>query len=55
MTLLWQCLCAALLPIGIRDIPNALEHYAQHLDCCDSKSRERQAAAFKRRIFDDSG
>jgi hypothetical protein len=55
MALLWQCLCAALLPIGIRDIPFAIERYIQHLGRCEGESRERQADAFRRHFLDGFG
>jgi hypothetical protein len=55
MALLWQCLCAALLPIGIRDIPFAIDRYIQHLGRCETESRERQADAFHRHFLDGFG
>jgi hypothetical protein len=55
MTLVWQSLCAALLPISLREIPTALEHYLQHLGRCSDGGRERRAAVFLRNLQHDTG
>jgi hypothetical protein len=54
-TLMWQLLCAALLPIRVGDISDALERFIQYLGGYAGKSRERQIAAFTRTIREYSG
>ena len=54
-TFVWQLLCAALLPIRIGDIPDALERFIQYLKRYEDQSRERQIAAFTRKLLEDSG
>jgi hypothetical protein len=46
MTLLWQAIRAALLPISLRDIPRLLEGFLEHLGRRSDGTRERRAAVF---------
>ena len=55
MTLVWRGICAALLPIALRDIPSALDRFLQHLARDKQKCRERRAAVFYRNLQGDSG
>ncbi len=55
MKLIWQSLCAALLPIRLRDIPTALDRYLQHLGRSSDGTRERRAAVFLRNLQQDTG
>jgi len=50
LVLAWQSLCAALLPIRLDEIPQALERFVAHLGRSNDATRERRAAAFKRRF-----
>lgn len=54
MVLVWQALCAALMPIKLRDVPKALERYLQHLGRCSDGVRVRRAAAFMQNLRQDS-
>jgi hypothetical protein len=55
MTLVWRALCAALLPIPLRDVPSALERFLEHLSRRREGFRERRAAIFYRNLLSDSG
>jgi hypothetical protein len=55
MTLVWRALCAALLPIALRDLPRALERFLAHLSRCGSRSRERRAVVFYRNLMSELG
>ena len=55
MTLVWQSLCAALLPLTLRDIPASLERYLEHLGRCRTGTRERRATVFRRNLQRDAG
>ena len=50
MTFVWRGICAALLPIALRDIPSALSRFLEHLARDGQKCRERHAAAFYRKL-----
>ena len=52
---MWQLMCAALLPIRIGDLPDALERFIQYLKRYEGQSRERQIAAFTRKLLEYSG
>ena len=55
MTLVWRGICAALLPIALRDIPRALERFLEHLERDKPKCRERRAAVFYRTLREEAG
>jgi hypothetical protein len=55
MTFVWHTLCAALLPIALRDVPRALECFLEHLGRRNEGFRERRAAIFYRNLQADSG
>jgi len=55
MVLTWRALCAALLPISLRDIPRALDRFLQHLCRYAEGIRERRAARFYRNLQAESG
>jgi len=55
MTFVWRTLCAALLPIALRDVPCALERFLEHLSRRSSGRRERRAAIFYRNLLAESG
>jgi hypothetical protein len=55
MTLLWQSISAALLPIALRDVPKALERFLEHLQRHRSRHRERAAVLFNRHLREDFG
>jgi hypothetical protein len=46
MVLVWQAVCAALIPIRLHQIPDALDGYLEHLERSNKHSRERQISAF---------
>jgi hypothetical protein len=52
---MWQLLCAALLPIRVGDISEALGRFIQYLKGYGDKSYERQIAEFTRTIHEYSG
>ena len=54
-TLMWQLLCAALLPIRVGEISEALQRFIQYLKAYGDKSYERQIAVFTRSIQEYSG
>lgn len=55
MTLTWRALCAALLPIALRDIPRALDRFLQHLCRYAEGNRQRRAARFYQNLQEESG
>ena len=55
MTLVWRGICAALLPIALRDMPHALTRFLEHLARDNSRCRERRAAAFYRKLQWEGG
>jgi hypothetical protein len=55
MTFVWRTLCAALLPIALRDVPRALERFLEHLGRRNEGFRERRAAIFYRNLLAESG
>ena len=55
MTLVWRGLCAALLPIALREIPNALGRFLEHLARDHQRCRERRAATFYRGLQWETG
>jgi hypothetical protein len=55
MTFVWRTLCAALLPIALRDVPRALLRFLQHLGRRREGFRERRAAIFYRNLQADPG
>ena len=46
MVLVWQAVCAALIPIKLRQIPEALDLYLEHLGRSNKHSRGRQIPIF---------
>jgi hypothetical protein len=52
-TLVWRALCAALLPIALRDVARVLDRYLAHLARGRSGARERSAAVFLRHLTPD--
>jgi len=46
MVLVWQAVCAALIPIRLHQIPDALEGYLEHLNRSNKHSREKQIPVF---------
>ena len=50
MTFVWHSLIAALVPVTLRDVPQALERFLQHLARSGRKARERGADRFRRQI-----
>lgn len=48
--MLWSALIAALLPLGLRQVPGALPEYIAHLGRGKEKVRERKADAFLRHL-----
>jgi len=55
MAFVWRTLCAALLPIALRDVPRALERFLEHLSRRREGFRERRAAIFYRHLQGDAG
>lgn len=55
MTLVWRGICAALLPLALRDMPSALGRFLEHLARDGQKCRERRAAAFYRKLQWEAG
>ena len=55
MTFVWHSLCAALLPIKIQDIPDALDRFLAHLACHNDGERERAIPAFERHLRQNTG
>ena len=55
MTFVWRTLCAALLPIALRDVPRALARFLEHLARRSDGFRERRAAAFYRNLMGEFG
>jgi len=55
MTMVWSSLCAALLPIALRNVPAALDRFLEHLSRSNDKCRERRAAVFLRNLQAESG
>jgi len=55
MFFVWRTLCAALLPIALRDVPRALERFLEHLSRRREGCRERRAAVFYRNLIGESG
>jgi hypothetical protein len=50
MVLVWQAVCAALIPIRLHQIPDALDGYLEHLERSNKHSRERQIPAFVKQL-----
>jgi len=50
MTLIWQAIKAAFLPIALRDVPALLGRFLEHLQRRSDGNRERRAILFKRHI-----
>jgi len=55
MTLVWQAMRAALLPVRLRDIPAALERFLANLGRRSAGPRMRRAALFYQHIQEESG
>ena len=55
MILTWRALCAALLPIALREIPRALHRFLEHLRRHSEGNRERRAARFVRHLQAEAG
>jgi hypothetical protein len=55
MVLTWRALCAALLPIALREIPHALHRFLDHLSRHSEGNRERRAAQFYRHLQEEAG
>ncbi len=55
MTMVWGSLCAALLPIALRDVPTALHRFLEHLARPNETRRLRRAAVFLRKLQAESG
>jgi hypothetical protein len=55
MTLVWQGIRAALLPISLRDIPRLLQRFLEHLGRRRDGPRERRAAVFHRHLQEAFG
>ena len=55
MTLVWQAIKAALLPIALRDLPSLLERFLEHLHRRSDGPRERRAALFTRHLEEVRG
>jgi hypothetical protein len=54
MTFLWQTICAALLPIDLANIQQALERFLAYLARWAHRKRERRAHVFYRNPQADS-
>jgi hypothetical protein len=54
MILVWQAVCAALLPIELATIHQALEKFLAHLARWSNGKRERRAAVFYRNLQADA-
>jgi hypothetical protein len=52
MVLVWQAVCASLIPIRLHQIPNALDGYLEHLERSNKHSRKKQIPAFVERLID---
>jgi len=53
MVLVWQAVCAALIPIRLHQIPNALDGYLDHLERSNKHTRKRQIPAFVQQLGGD--
>lgn len=54
MILVWQTVCAALLPVNLANIQQALERFLAHLARWSDGKRERRAAIFYRNLQADA-
>jgi len=55
MTWVWRTICAALIPIALREVPRALERFLLHLARQRTGYRERRVAAFYRSLMVAAG
>jgi hypothetical protein len=54
MMFIWQAICAALLPIDLANIQQALERFLAYLARWSNGKRERRACVFYRNLNADS-
>jgi hypothetical protein len=54
MTFMWQAICAALFPVKLANIKQALERFLAYLARWSNRKRERRAAVFLRNLQADA-
>ena len=54
MTFMWQAICAALFPVELANINQALERFLAYLSRWSNRKRERRAAIFHRKLQADA-
>jgi hypothetical protein len=54
MTFMWQAICAALFPVELANLNQALERFLAYLARWSNRKRERRATIFHRKLQADA-